>query len=120
MGGFLAFGRDAYRSRAVHAKLAEGRQPGLSLLIASQQPGAVDREVLSQCDLILCHKVTASEDVDSLNRLSHDYMARELKVYLRQLNRMGEAVMVDDTKESVGIVQIRPRRSKHGGAEGQI
>jgi DNA helicase HerA-like ATPase len=59
-----------------------------------------------------------SDDVDSLNRLSHDYMARELKVYLRQLNRTGEAIMVDDTKESVGIVQIRPRRSKHGGAEG--
>ncbi|MGQ9631029.1 MAG: hypothetical protein ACUVXI_12080 [bacterium] len=73
--------------------------------------------MLSQCDLILCHKVTASDDVDSLNRLSHDYMARELKVYLRQLNRTGEAVMVDDAKESVGIVQIRPRRSKHGGAE---
>jgi len=96
----------------------EGRQPGLSLIIASQQPGAIDREVLSQCDLILCHKVTATDDVDSLNRLSHDYMARELKVYLRQLSRTGEAVMVDDTRESVSVVQIRPRKSKHGGAEG--
>ena len=68
----------------------EGRQPGLSLILASQQPGAIDQEVLSQCDLILCHKVTASDDVDSLNRLSHDYMARELKIYLRQLSRTRE------------------------------
>ena len=101
--------------------------PLVSLIVAASaqrtitytvQPGAIDRVVLSQCDLILCHKVTASDDVESLNRLSHDYMARELKAYLKQLNRTGEAVMVDDTRESVDIVQIRPRRTKHGGAEG--
>lgn len=95
----------------------EGRQPGLSLILASQQPGAIDREVISQCDVILCHKITASEDVEALNRLSHDYMARELKMYLRQLERTGQAVMVDDSLEQVHIVQIRPRRSRHGGAE---
>jgi hypothetical protein len=44
-------------------------------------------------------------------------MARELKAYLRQLKRVGEAVMVDDEKEAVEVVQVRPRRSKHGGAE---
>jgi DNA helicase HerA-like ATPase len=115
---FVPSGRGALAKEPLVQWVKEGRQPGLSLIIASQQPGAIDREVLSQCDLILCHKVTASDDVDSLNRLSHDYMARELKVYLRQLNRTGEAVMVDDTKESVDIVQIRPRRSRHGGAEG--
>ncbi len=114
---FVPSGKAALAKEPLIQWVKEGRQPGLSLIIATQQPGAIDREVLSQCDLILCHKVTASEDVDSLNRLSHDYMARELKVYLRQLNRTGEAVMVDDTKESVSIVQIRPRRSKHGGSE---
>lgn len=95
----------------------EGRQPGLSLIIASQQPGAIDKEVLSQCDLILCHKVTALEDVDAINKLSHDYMAQELRHYLRQLDRTGEAVTVDDFRESVGIVQVRPRKSRHGGSE---
>jgi DNA helicase HerA-like ATPase len=115
---FAPSGRSALAKEPLIQWVKEGRQPGLSLIIASQQPGAIDREVLSQCDLILCHKVTASDDVDSLNRLSHDYMARELKVYLKQLSRTGEAVMVDDTRESVDIVQIRPRRSKHGGAEG--
>jgi len=114
---FVPSGKSALAKEPLIQWVKEGRQPGLSLVIASQQPGAIDREVLSQCDLILCHKVTASDDVESLNRLSHDYMARELKVYLRQLNREGEAVMVDDTKESVSIIQIRPRRSKHGGAE---
>ncbi len=115
---FVPAGRAALAKEPLIQWVKEGRQPGLSLIIASQQPGAIDREILSQCDVILCHKVTATDDVESLNRLSHDYMNRELKVYLRQLNRTGEAVMVDDTRETVAIVQIRPRRSKHGGAEG--
>jgi hypothetical protein len=114
---FVPSGRAALAKDPLIQWVKEGRQPGLSLLIASQQPGAIDREVLSQCDLILCHKVTASDDVDSLNRLSHDYMANELKVYLRQLKRTGEAVMIDDTREAVSLVQVRPRRSRHGGGE---
>lgn len=114
---FVPSGRMALAKEPLIQWVKEGRQPGLSLILASQQPGAIDREVLSQCDVVLCHKVTAIDDVDALNRLSHDYMARELKVYLRQLKRSGEAIMVDDTRERVDIVQVRPRRSKHGGAE---
>jgi hypothetical protein len=34
-------------------------------------------------------------------------MARELKVYLRQLNRMGEAVMVDDAKRSDSYASLQ-------------
>jgi hypothetical protein len=114
---FVPSGKAALAKEPLIQWVKEGRQPGLSLLIASQQPGAIDREVLSQCDVILCHKVTATDDVESLNRLSHDYMARELRHYIRQLNRVGEAVLVDDTQESVSMVQVRPRRSRHGGAE---
>jgi hypothetical protein len=114
---FAPAGKTSLAKEPLIQWVKEGRQPGLSIILASQQPGAIDREVLSQCDLILCHKITATEDVEALNRLSHDYMARELKVYLRQLSRTGQAVIVDDTREQVDIVQIRPRRSRHGGAE---
>lgn len=114
---FVPSGKSTLAKEPIIQWVKEGRQPGLSLIIASQQPGAIDREVLSQCDLILCHKVTATEDVDAINKLSHDYMAHELKHYLRKLNRTGEAVMVDDFRETVTIVQVRPRKSQHGGAE---
>lgn len=114
---FAPSGKAALAKEPLIQWVKEGRQPGLSLILASQQPGAIDREVLSQCDVILCHKITATEDIEALNRLSHDYMARELKAYLRQLSRTGQAVMVDDSLEQVNIVQIRPRRSRHGGAE---
>lgn len=94
----------------------EGRQPGLSLAVASQQPSAIDPEVLSQCDIILSHKLTSRDDVATLNSLSQDYMGGELRTYIRSLNRTGEAVIVNDEAETVQMLGIRPRRSAHGGS----
>lgn len=95
----------------------EGRQPGLSIVVASQQPSAIDSDVLSQCDIILCHKITTKEDISSLNKLSQDYMGGELKTYVRNIDNVGEAVYVDDEEETVKMVKMRPRKSKHGGGE---
>jgi len=94
----------------------EGRQPGLSLVVATQQPSAVDNEVLSQCDIILSHKLTTKADVAALNGLSQDYMGGELRTFIKQLNRSGESVLVDDERESVTLLRIRPRQSSHGGS----
>lgn len=93
----------------------EGRQPGLSLIVATQQPSAIDAEVLSQCDIVLSHKLTSRDDVLALNKLSQDYMGSELRALIAQLDRTGEAVLVDDERESVSMLQIRPRQSQHGG-----
>ncbi|WP_435162309.1 ATP-binding protein [Halorubrum sp. SY-15] len=95
----------------------EGRQPGLSIVVASQQPSAIDSEVLSQCDITLCHKITTKEDIRSLDKLSQDYMGSNLKTYVRQIDNVGEAVFVDDEEETVQMVKIRPRKSQHGGGE---
>lgn len=95
----------------------EGRQPGLSIVVASQQPSAIDSEVLSQCDIIFCHKITTKEDIKSLNKLSQDYMGGELKTYVRNIDNVCEAVYVDDEEETVQMVKVRPRKSKHGGGE---
>jgi DNA helicase HerA-like ATPase len=114
---FVPSGRTSLSKESLIQWVKEGRQPGLSLIAATQQPAAIDRELLSQCDLVLAHKVTTSDDVDALNRLSHNYMASELKQYLRQINRKGEALLVDDEEEVVKVAEIRPRRSRHGGAE---
>jgi len=95
----------------------EGRQPGLGLIAATQQPSAIDLELLSQCDLILSHKITSVDDIQSLNRLSATYMSGELKTFVRNLSRRGEAILVDDERESVSRIAIRPRRSRHGGGE---
>lgn len=114
---FVPAGRASLAKEALIRWAKEGRQPGLSLVVASQQPSAIDSEVLTQCDIILCHKLTNMEDVQAINRLSQDYMGNELRTYIRNIRRSGEAVMVDDERERVNVVQIRPRRSSHGGGE---
>jgi uncharacterized protein len=63
------------------------------LAVASQQPSAIDPEVLSQCDMILSHKLTSRNDVSALNGLSQDYMGSELRTFIKNLKRTGEAVL---------------------------
>lgn len=95
----------------------EGRQPGLSCVLASQQPGSLEMDVLSQCDAVIAHKLTNVEDITSVNRLSQAYMGSELKVYLRHLTGPGQAVLVDDARERVTLLQVRERLTRHGGGE---
>jgi uncharacterized protein len=98
--------------------MRQGRQPGLSLLLATQRPSAVEPEVLSHCDLFLCHRLTAQEDIDALSRIRPVYMHGNIQDSLKKIgSEKGVALLVDDTSESVHVVQIRPRVSWHGGAE---
>ena len=114
---FVPSGKSSLAKDTIIRWVKEGRQPGLSIVVATQQPSAIDSDVLSQCDVILCHKITTREDMKSLNKLSQDYMSGELKTYVQNIDNVGEAVYVDDEEETVKMVQIRPRKSKHGGGE---
>jgi hypothetical protein len=114
---FVPSGKTTLAKEILIRWVKEGRQPGLSLIVASQQPSAIDSEVLSQCDVIIAQKLTNKDDIAALNKLSQDYMGNELKTYIRNLNRRGQAVLVDDEQERVAMIQVRPRRSRHGGGE---
>jgi DNA helicase HerA-like ATPase len=114
---FVPTGKSSLAKDMIIRWVKEGRQPGLSMVVATQQPSAIDSDVLSQCDVILCHKITTREDIKSLNKLSQDYMGGELKTYVQNIDNVGEAVYVDDEEETVKMVKIRPRKSKHGGGE---
>lgn len=114
---FAPSGKSTLSKEALIRWAKEGRQPGLSLVIASQQPSALDNEIISQCDIIITQKLTNRADIQAINSLSQDYMGGELKTFIRKLNRRGEAVLVDDEQEKVMMMQIRPRKSYHGGGE---
>lgn len=114
---FAPSGESTLSKDTVIRWVKEGRQPGLSIVVATQQPSAIDSDVLSQCDIILCHKITTREDINSLNKLSQDYMGSELKTFVRNIDNVGEAVYVDDEEETVHMIKVRPRKSKHGGGE---
>jgi len=98
--------------------MRQGRQPGLSLIMATQRPSAVDEEVFAHSDLVVCHRVTAQEDLVALARVRPEYLAGDIGSLIRQLGReKGVAVLVDDTSESAHVVRIRPRLTWHAGEE---
>ncbi|MFQ5758746.1 MAG: ATP-binding protein [Candidatus Bathyarchaeia archaeon] len=112
---FVPAGKSTLAKEVLIRWTKEGRQPGLSLAVATQQPSAIDAEVITQCDVIIAQKLTNRIDIQSVNSLSQDYMADELRTYIQRLQRQGEAVLVDDEQEKVVMLQIRPRKSHHGG-----
>jgi DNA helicase HerA-like ATPase len=116
---FVPSGESSIAKDTLIRWIKEGRQPGLSLSIATQQPSAVASEVLSQMDVIVCHKITTQSDIKSLNKLSQEYMGSKLKTYIKKIDNVGEAVYVDDESETVQQVQMRPRLSQHGGGEAE-
>jgi DNA helicase HerA-like ATPase len=98
--------------------MRQGRQPGLSLIMATQRPSAVEPEVLSHSDILICHRLTAQEDIDALSRIRPTYMQGDISESLKKIgSEKGVAFLVDDTSESVHVIKVRPRVSWHGGAE---
>ena len=94
----------------------EGRQPGLSLVVASQQPSAIDPEILTQCGIRVVHRITSLEDMKAVGALSQDYMREGLQTQIKQLTGPGQTLVIDDERETVISTQVRPRQSLHGGA----
>jgi hypothetical protein len=116
---FLPYGKKTLSKEVlIDEWMRQGRQPGLSLLLATQRPSAVEPEVLSHCDLFLCHRLTVQEDIDALSRIRPVYMHGDIQESIKKIgSEKGVALLVDDTSESVHVVQLRPRVSWHGGAE---
>jgi hypothetical protein len=96
--------------------IREGRQPGISLIVATQQPGKMNTDVLSQCDLVVAHRVTSKMDIEALNTIMQTYFTSTLTKMLDDLPRVkGVTLILDQNQERVYSVQMRPRFSWHGG-----
>lgn len=105
----------------LHNWLRQGRQPGLSVLLATQRPSFMDQEVISHSDLVFCHRLTAHEDIKSLTRLRPIYMKSDIESTIKQIGtEKGVALIIDDVIETTHILKIRPRYSWHGGSEPDV
>jgi len=112
---FCPSGRNTLSKEILIRWAKEGRQPGLSLVVASQQPAAIDREILTQCGIRIVHRITSKDDFQAINALSQDYLGEGLSSQIKRLTGPGEALIIDDQLETVVHAQIRPRQSLHGG-----
>jgi hypothetical protein len=114
---FLPKDRTVPSTKALVTILREGRQPGISLILASQQPGKIHTDVMTQSDTVISHRITAKVDIDALSLLMQSYMRLGLNEMLDQLSRTkGAALIFDDNNEKMYSIQVRPRFTWHGGS----
>jgi len=97
--------------------MREGRQPGISVIFATQQPGKIHTDVMTQSDMVLSHRITARMDVDALGLLAQSYMQDGISRAMNTIPRVkGTAVFFDDSNEKIYRIRVRPRFSWHGGS----
>jgi len=103
-------------SSALIQLLREGRQPGVSMVLATQQPGKIHTDAMTQADLVISHRVTAKLDVEALNEITQSYLYENISAKLNELPRLnGSAIILDDNSERIYPMRIRPRFTWHGG-----
>ena len=57
----------------------EGRNYGLSFVVATQQPTAIDPRILAQVDTLLVHKLTVQGDIDYIRKNIKSNLPEEVK-----------------------------------------
>jgi len=96
--------------------IREGRQPGISMVMATQQPGEIHKDVITQSDIVISFRVTAKPDVEALNFINQSYLTSQI---LDQLNNLpkekGSAIILDDNSERIYSIKLRPKLSWHSG-----
>ncbi len=96
--------------------LREGRQPGISVVLATQQPGQIHKDVMTQSDIVISHRVTSAPDLEALNRIMQSYLLESIKQYMDDLPSLkGSAIILDDNSERIYPMRVRPRFTWHGG-----
>ncbi len=113
---FLPLKGKTAASEALITLLREGRQPGVALVLATQQPGKIHTDAMTQSDVILAHRLTAKIDTDALGSLMQSYLRQGLDGELNNLPRVpGACLAMDDVNERIYPMRVRPRQSWHGG-----
>src|SRR3989344_484764 len=91
---------------------SEGRKFGLGLCIISQRPSRVDKSCISQATTQIILKITNPNDLKSISN-SVESITSETEKEIRNLP-IGTA-LVTGVVDLPLFVNIRPRRTKHGG-----
>ena len=101
--------------------LREGREPGISLVLATQQPGQIKIDVMTQSDIILSHRLTSEQDLTALNQIMQSYVYGGIKEQMNSLPSLkGSAIILDDNSERIYPMRVRPRFTWHGGESPNI
>jgi len=113
---FLPLDEKTIATDALIQLLREGRQPGISVVLATQQPGKIHTDVMTQSDIVISHRVTSSQDLNALNNIMQSYVLESIKKQMDDLPSLkGSAILLDDNSERIYPMRVRPRFTWHGG-----
>lgn len=117
-------GQPAPARAALLEYVKRGRDAGLSLGLATQQPSAVDDGILSQVNITFSHRLSFQQDIQAAcNRIPTKVMSNlryggidvaEFGDMIRYLDA-GQCFIGDHNTSRTVMVQIRPRVTSHGG-----
>jgi len=94
----------------------QGREPGISFVPMTQMPNKIHQDVISQCDMVISHRLTSQEDLKALHAVMQTYMMEDIWKYIESLPKwLGSAIILDDNSERIYSIQFRPRYSWHAG-----
>lgn len=96
-----------------------GRKAGCGLVLATQQPAATNEAILSQADMLICHRLIFDRDIRTLMRIAPAHLPPEMLgdnfSIIRRLPA-GRAIVADKLMQRRPVlVDIRPRHSRHTG-----
>jgi DNA helicase HerA-like ATPase len=97
-----------------------GRHPGLSLILATQEPSALHESAIRQSDIMIAHNVTSSDDVAALGKAKQSFMtgSKDIQKIVSTMEfKKGLAVIFDDKTRKVEMCMIRPRLTIHSGID---
>jgi len=114
---FIPNDRETVATAPLMKIVKEGRQPGISLIFATQQPYKLHPDALSQCDLLVAHRLTSKDDIEALKSIMQTYILFDITKYMEELPRVsGVALILDDNSERIYKIRMRPRQSWHAGS----
>ena len=108
-----------------------GRDAGLSLVMATQQPSALDTAAISQSDIVGIHKLTIDLDIEAATarmparipttttRLMRSVDVSRMQDLARALDS-GQSLVADSESSRAFLLQSRPRILPHGGGEPEV
>ncbi len=115
---FLPESGETPASKALMTILREGRQPGVSLIMATQQPAKIHTDAITQSDIVMSHRLTASFDLEALDKVFLSYESKGSKSLFNSMPRVkGCAIIMDDKNERLHTMQVKPRITWHGGED---
>jgi uncharacterized protein len=116
--------------KVLNRYVTEGRNLGLSIVVATQHPSALDPALKRNADILLIHTLTMAEDIEAAANMltttvpesivfdNTDLAANRSAKFMDVIRRIprGYCLLSSDSANRIIPVAVRPRVTFHGGA----